>query len=414
MNLWSVFLTGLLAGGASCAAVQGGLLAGVVARRSPEPPADPTADDGTQRTTLRRAPATVAAGSAVTTRTTRGTRSDRSEGVEVGPVTRSRRASGSQSRSGLDDIAPVGGFLVGKLVSHTLFGALLGLVGGAAQIGFRTRAWMQIGAGVLMLLLAANMLGVRSLQRLVPAAPPRIARLVRRTARSEATAAPALLGFLTVLIPCGVTLSVMFLAVASGSPVLGALGMAVFVLGTSPLFAILGYAVRRSADYLGGTLAKLAAVAVIVAGVLSINSGLVLGGSSVTVQSLWSHDDAAAPADSAIGAPVAAAGADASASENASPAAGAEADGIQRLVIDVRNTSYSPDHLRAKAGVPTELVLRTNGTDGCTRGFVIPSSNLQRILPPTGETTIKLGLLKPGRLNYTCSMGMYRGSIDVT
>lgn len=44
--LWAAFATGLLAGGASCAAVQGGLLAGVVARRghedgeaSPEPAA---------------------------------------------------------------------------------------------------------------------------------------------------------------------------------------------------------------------------------------------------------------------------------------------------------------------------------------------------------------------------------------
>lgn len=32
MNFWSVFVTGLLAGGASCVVVQGGLLAGAVGR----------------------------------------------------------------------------------------------------------------------------------------------------------------------------------------------------------------------------------------------------------------------------------------------------------------------------------------------------------------------------------------------
>lgn len=41
MQLWTVFLTGLLAGGASCAAVQGGLLTGLLTRRGaaalPEP-----------------------------------------------------------------------------------------------------------------------------------------------------------------------------------------------------------------------------------------------------------------------------------------------------------------------------------------------------------------------------------------
>ncbi|MGH3452529.1 MAG: sulfite exporter TauE/SafE family protein [Haloechinothrix sp.] len=60
---------------------------------------------------------------------------------------------------------PVGGFLAGKLRSYTLLGALLGLLGGAAQLNFRTRAFMQIGAGVVMVLLAANLLGVRALRR---------------------------------------------------------------------------------------------------------------------------------------------------------------------------------------------------------------------------------------------------------
>jgi sulfite exporter TauE/SafE len=231
VNLWTVFVTGLLAGGASCTVVQGGLLASAVARRHDSEP-----DAG-------------------------------------------------QSR--LDDAVPVGGFMAGKLVSHTIAGALLGLIGDAAQLGFRTRAFMQIAAGLLMILLAANMLGVRALRRLVPQPPPAFTRLIRTRARSRDILAPAILGFLTILIPCAVTLSVMVLAVASGSPVVGALGMAVFVLGTTPLFAALGYAVRRSGNLLRGYLGKAAAVAVIVAGLLSINSGLVLSGSSFTLEGAW-------------------------------------------------------------------------------------------------------------------------------
>ena len=184
MNLWSVFVTGLLAGGASCAVVQGGLLAGAVARR--------------------------------------------------------HEAQGP-NRSRLDDVVPVGGFLAGKLASHTLAGALLGLVGNAAQLGFRTRAAMQIAAGVLMILMAANLLGVSALRRLVPPPPPALTRIVRRSARSQAVLTPTIVGFLTILVPCGVTLSVMVLAIASGSPVVGAAGMAIFVIGTSPLFAAFGY-----------------------------------------------------------------------------------------------------------------------------------------------------------------------------
>ena len=156
---------------------------------------------------------------------------------------------------------------------------------------------MQIGAGVVMIMMAVNLLGVRRLRRLVPPPPPTLARFVRRRTRSQTLLGPAVLGFLTVLIPCGVTMSVMVQAIASGSPVVGAVGMGVFVLGTSPLFAVLGYAVRRSSNLLRGCLGKAAAVAVIVAGLLSINSGLVLSGSSVTLERAWEGLTASRRAD---------------------------------------------------------------------------------------------------------------------
>ncbi len=347
MTLWGVFVTGLVAGGASCAAVQGGLLAGLLARRRPD---------------------AVRPG--------------------AGPVGR---------RTRLDDAVPVGGFLAGKLVSHTLLGAALGLVGDAVQVSFRTRALLQIVAGVLMLTMGAHLLGVRSLARLVPEPPPRWSALVRRNARSASAGAPALLGLASVLIPCGVTLSVEFLAVASGSAVTGAATMAAFVLGTAPLFGALGYAARRSATVLRGHLAKVAAVAVVVTGLVSINAGLVLSGSNTTLASLWAsvtgHDSDA---------PTAAAG----------PATPLSADGVQEVVVAVRDTGYSPSVVTVRAGAPTRLTFRTAGTQGCTRTVVVPSLRVNRLLPSTGDTTLELGTLKPGRLRYTCGMGMYSGTIE--
>lgn len=357
MNLWSVFATGLLAGGASCAVVQGGLLAGAVARRHDARP--------------------------------------------------------DTSRSRLDDVVPVGGFLAGKLVSHTLAGALLGLIGDAAQLGFRTRAAMQIGAGVLMILMAAHLLGLRALRKLVPAPPAAVTRFIRRSARSEAVVTPAILGFLTILIPCGVTLSVMVLAVASGSPVTGAVGMALFVLGTSPLFAALGYGLRRSADLLRGYLAKAAAVAVIVVGVLSINSGLVLRGSSFTLERAWDRvlgrDETSAAME--MGNDMGMGGSDMPAADNS--AVMVDAAGVQRIRIEVRATSYSPSRVQARGGLPTKLIMRTNNNRKCTQGLVIPAMNLERTLAETGETEIDLGTPAPGRIDYVCSAGMYRGVIEV-
>jgi len=170
-----------------------------------------------------------------------------------------------------------------------VLGAALGLAGDAMQISPRARAFMQIAAGVVMVLLALNLLGLKAVQGLVPSAPPAWSRLVRRSGRWGNGLAPALLGVVTVLIPCGVTLSMMFLAVASGSPVAGAAVMATFVFGTMPLFAVIGYAARRSTAYLRGRLGLLKGAVVLVAGLLAINAGLVLNGSSVTLAGVWGN-----------------------------------------------------------------------------------------------------------------------------
>ena len=108
MDLFAVLLTGLLAGGVSCAAVQGGLLAGMISRQ--------------RRSTDR-------------------------ESALGGTRLQSRSAPGRLA----DDLAPVGGFLIGKLVSHAILGALLGALGSVAQLSIGLRTWIQLLAGVVII-----------------------------------------------------------------------------------------------------------------------------------------------------------------------------------------------------------------------------------------------------------------------
>ncbi|HUP68378.1 MAG TPA: sulfite exporter TauE/SafE family protein [Acidimicrobiales bacterium] len=352
MSLWAVLLTGLFAGGASCAAVQGGLLAGTLARRRPQPA--PTGS-----------------------------------GPRKGPR---KVAPASEAPARWDDAVPIGAFLAGKLASNVVLGAALGLAGNAMQIGPRARAYMQIAAGLVMVLLALNLLGLKAVQGLVPSPPAAWSRLVRRSGRWGHGLAPAVLGVATVLIPCGVTLSMMFLAVASGSPVAGAAVMATFVIGTMPLFAVIGYAARRSTAYLRGRLGLLTGAVVLVAGLVAINAGLVLNGSSFTLAGVWGDLTGASQSAPVAAPPVA-------------------ADGIQRITIEARNTSYSPSAMTVRAGVPTELTIRTDNTQGCTRAIVMSSFGVQKVLPATGDTLVDLGSLEPGTYRYTCGMGMYSGSI---
>ena len=386
MSLWAILLTGLFAGGASCAAVQGGLLTGLVARRGGQP---------------------VPAGAGTAPRA-RPTTSASSKGKgKSGPTPRKRPAAPQPnprrpSVGGIDDLLPVGGFLAGKLVSHVLLGAALGAVGSAVQLTPRTRATVQIVAGVVMLLLALDLLGLHWFRRITPTLPASWGQRIRRDSRTNPSFGPTMLGLASVALPCGITLSMEVLAVASGSAVSGAAIMGVFVLGTAPLFAVLGYLARRSATALRGRLGVLAGAAVLVTALLSVNTGLVLLDAPVTLRSPFSTGDAGA----AQAAPL---------PPSNSPEPAAPTDGSpQRLVVNVRDNSYKPSSLKAKAGSPVQLVLRTNNTVGCTRSIVVPKLNLEETLPETGETVLDLGTLKPGKLRFTCGMGMYSGSINVT
>lgn len=354
-SLVGVLLLGLLAGGVSCAAVQGGLLAGLVSRQQAQ-------SDATSHP--RRRPAAPLPGSVN------------------------------------DDLAPVSGLLAGKLLSHSILGALLGALGTVVQLSAHLRAMIQLAAGALIIAMGLGQLGARGFTRLVFTPPASWTRLVRGRARSTSALAPAVLGLSSVLIPCGVTLSVMALAVASGSAWQGAAIMAVFVIGTAPLFTVLGYAAARARRSQGAWRKRLAVATgllVLAVGVFTFNGGLELSGSPLAASSLAAM---LSPAD-----PV---------SDVADSDRVTVADGQQTVIVTATESGYRPGNLQVTAGLPTVLIVRSQRAQGCVRSFVIPSFGVEQILPVDGDTRIDLGVLKPGRLRYACGMGMYTGHLTMT
>ncbi len=87
-------------------------------------------------------------------------------------------------------------------------------------------------------------------------------------------------------------------------------------------------------------------------------------------------------------------------------------DGVQYITIDAKG-GYSPRISTAKAGIPTKLIVKTNGTYDCTASLVIRSVGFQKILPQTGETEIDLGVPTSGEpIVGVCGMGMYNFQIN--
>lgn len=87
-------------------------------------------------------------------------------------------------------------------------------------------------------------------------------------------------------------------------------------------------------------------------------------------------------------------------------------DGIQYITVDAKG-GYSPRVTEAKAGVPTKLIVQTNGTYDCSASLMIRSIGYQNILPQTGKTEIDIGIPKIGEpLRGICGMGMYNFVIN--
>ncbi len=281
-------------------------------------------------------------------------------------------------------------FLIAKLVAYTLLGGFLGLFGASFVVAPKVQGWLQIAVGLFMVATAARLLNIHPIFRYTVLQPPvKFMRILSKVSKDTSNFAPILLGFLTVLIPCGVTQAMMIYAIGSGSVLNGALTMFAFVLGTFPIFFLFG--VVSTEVFKNKILTAVAATIILYIGVLSINSGQILRGSVHTLQNYWSVIAGSNIVSGKINI------------EN----------GYQLVKIDVFAKGYKADTNTLKVGVPVKLTLVSNNVLSCARAFVIPNLGISKILPVTGETVIEFTPTTTGILTYTCSMGMYTGYFNV-
>ncbi len=226
VNLISVFVTGLLAGGLTCMAVQGGLLASLIAQREHE--------------------------------------AQRSQAVRH------------------QHLIPILAFIGSKLIAYTALGLLLGWIGSLFQLSLSMQFLLQMAVAIFMIGTALNILNIHPFFRYFVIQPPHaVARLVRRQSKQQALFAPAILGAFTIFIPCGTTQAMMALAIASGDAVTGAATMFVFVVGTIPVFFALGYFMMRFSEIQEGRFMKIAAFAIIILALFNLNNALGLAGAGI-------------------------------------------------------------------------------------------------------------------------------------
>lgn len=337
MELGVIFLTGLTVGGLTCLAVQGGLLASVIASREKE---------------------------------------------ELGKKTK------------VNPIYSTLAFLVSKLIAYIVLGMVLGLFGSVISLTSGIQSAIQILAGIYMIVIALNLLDLHPIFRYAVIQPPRfLTKRIRNQSKSGAIFAPALLGIMTIFIPCGTTLAMEALAISSANPIKGALILGVFVLGTFPMFFGIGYLTALLGEKFKNNFLKIAAILLVFLGIVSIFGGFVALGAPISLNKIIGNDRNSSGNMSVVFPPV----------EN----------GYQRATINVLSNGYSPSTVVLKEGVPTKLSLKTNDTYSCSIAFRIPALRLGVNLNPNGTEILDLPKLKKGNYAFACSMGMYQGVLKV-
>lgn len=334
INLWAIFLTGLLTGGLTCLAVQGGLLAATIASREEE-----------------RLEEKAKKGAAI----------------------------------------PIFAFVITKLIAYTVLGFLLGSLGSVVQLSLTAKIIMQFVVAIFMIGTALNILNVHPIFRYFVIQPPKfLTRMVRSQSKSKSIFAPAILGAFTVFIPCGTTQAMMALAIGAGNAFLGAAVLFAFILGTSPVFFILGYFTTKLGDTLHQKFMRFAAFAIILLAIFNINNAVALTGSNFTFENMMKSIFSPAPVTKSTG------------------------EATDNTTIDITSSGYNPSDITVKAGSSVNINLTNSNGYGCVQAFNIPSLGIEKVVPPGSSD--KIAFTAPGKtgdIPFMCSMGMYRGVIHV-
>jgi hypothetical protein len=165
-----------------------------------------------------------------------------------------------------------------RIGMYTLVGALAALAGVAlVSTGLlgKIQGVLQILAGVVVILLGLEVMGVTRTPIAVGFAPARwLRRAFARAASSGTVAGAGIGGVVNGLMPCALTLAMAVKATTAGGVAEGAALMLAFGLGTLPAMLLVSVLFARLGARVRGHLLKAAAVVVILMGVSTLYQGI--------------------------------------------------------------------------------------------------------------------------------------------
>ncbi len=300
-------------------------------------------------------------------------------------VRAAQTGAGGQTEAGSASVLlPTFLYNLGRVISYTLIGGIVGAIGSVVSFSGTAKGIVQLGAGIFMVIMGLNMLGIFPwLRKLNPRMPKIFARKIGAQKRNSNS--PLYVGLLNGLMPCGPLQAMQLYALSTGNFFAGALSMFLFSLGTVPLMFGFGALSSLLNHKFTGRMMRVSAALVIILGVSMFSNGVSLSGISVV------------PSDP-------------------SPVSG---DSVAQIQHDVQVVTskvlpgqYKP--ITVQKGIPVHWTLQADEKDinGCNNRIIIPKYQLEKKLLP-GDNIIEFTPDESGTIAFSCWMGMIRSRIDV-
>lgn len=302
-------------------------------------------------------------------------------------------ASGKENSAGA--FLPSLFYNLGRVISYTLIGGLLGLagflLGGSAKSGtpLILQGSIKLLAGICMIIMGINMLNLFPGLRKINLPLPKFLTSKINSRKANAKG-PFIVGLLNGLMPCGPLQSMQIVALASCNPLSGALAMFCFSLGTVPLMLGLGSLIAVLSKKFTHAVMNAGAVLVVVLGLAMLSQGLSLSGLSSGFRSLILPSQAASSDD--IQTEI--------------------VDGVQIVTSTLSSGQYP--NITVQSGIPVKWIINApeGSINGCNYKMYIQEYGVEHTFQ-TGENILEFMPDKAGTFQYSCWMGMIHGTISV-
>jgi sulfite exporter TauE/SafE/copper chaperone CopZ len=289
----------------------------------------------------------------------------------------------NSSKNGSSTILPNLLYNLGRVISYTVIGGIVGALGSVISLGGGLRGAVAIFAGGFMMIMGLNMLNVFPwLRRFNLKMPKYLGRKISK--EKVGSHSSFYIGLLNGLMPCGPLQSMQLFALSTGSFFIGALSMFLFSLGTVPLMFGLGTLSSKLNKKFTQKMMSICAILVVVLGIGMLNNGLALSGFLVPqIQST-------------------------NAGTNAAQLEG----GFQTITTPLEFGTYP--QITVKAGIPVKwtITAEKGKVNGCNNEIIISEYDIDAKLKE-GKNVIEFTPTKAGQYGYSCWMGMIRSSITV-